>query len=164
MANDLLKDRKPRCAFCGKSQDEVNRLVAGPHVYICDQCVQLCSEIISDELDPGFGGDGAYIPTPMEMKGVLDDYVIGQDKAKQALCVAVYNHYKRINARQGRNDVELQKSNVLMVGPTGCGKTYLAQCLARNRRDRQDRQEERERFHHAGRERRRRTAGAAQDP
>ena len=131
MANDILKERKPRCAFCGKSQDQVRRLVVGPNVYICDQCIELCREIISDDLDLGASGDGTYVPTPMEMKGVLDEYVIGQDKAKKALCVAVYNHYKRINAPQGRNDVELQKSNVLMVGPTGCGKTYLAQSLAR---------------------------------
>ena len=125
MANDILKERKPRCAFCGKSQDQVRRLVVGPNVYICDQCIELCREIISDDLDLGANGDGSYVPTPMEMKGVLDEYVIGQDNAKKALCVAVYNHYKRINAPQGRNDVELQKSNVLMVGPTGCGKTYL---------------------------------------
>ena len=131
MPNDMIKDRKPRCAFCGKSQDDVRRLVAGPHVYICDQCIQLCNEIVSDDLDLGLGNESGYIPTPVEMKGVLDDYVIGQDRAKRALCVAVYNHYKRINAPQGRNDVELQKSNVLLVGPTGCGKTYLAQSLAR---------------------------------
>ena len=131
MANDILKERKPRCAFCGKSQDQVRRLVVGPNVYICDQCIELCREIISDDLDLGVSGDNSYIPTPMEMKGVLDEYVIGQDRAKRALCVAVYNHYKRINAPQGRNDVELQKSNVLIVGPTGCGKTYLAQSLAR---------------------------------
>ncbi len=132
MANDLLKERKPRCAFCGKTQDQVRRLVVGPNVYICDQCIELCQEIISDDLsDIGGSAENAQIPTPVEMKRVLDDYVIGQDKAKRALCVAVYNHYKRINARQGRDDVELQKSNVLMVGPTGCGKTYLAQSLAR---------------------------------
>ena len=118
MANDILKERKPRCAFCGKSQDQVRRLVVGPNVYICNECVELCREIISDDLDLGLNNDNSYIPTPTEMKGVLDDYVIGQDKAKRALCVAVYNHYKRINAPQGRSDVELQKSNVLIVGPT----------------------------------------------
>ena len=131
MANDLLKERLPRCAFCGKSQDEVRKLIAGPKVYICDECVRLCDEIIADDLDLGMTGESSYIPSPMEMKGVLDEYVIGQDRAKKALCVAVYNHYKRIGARKGRNDVELQKSNVLIVGPTGCGKTYLAQSLAR---------------------------------
>ena len=131
MANDLLKERLPRCAFCGKSQDEVRKLIAGPKVYICDECVRLCDEIIADDLDLGMTGESSYIPSPMEMKGVLDEYVIGQDRAKKALCVAVYNHYKRISARKGRNDVELQKSNVLIVGPTGCGKTYLAQSLAR---------------------------------
>ena len=131
MANDILRDRKPRCAFCGRSQDEVRRLVVGKNAYICDECIELCREIVSDDLDTALSNDSGYVPTPVEMKGVLDDYVIGQDKAKRALCVAVYNHYKRINAPQGRNDVELQKSNVLIVGPTGCGKTYLAQSLAR---------------------------------
>ena len=129
--NDELLQRKPRCSFCGKTQDQVRRLIAGPNAYICDECITLCREIMSDDLDIPEQAELDKIPTPTEMKAVLDDYVIGQDKAKKSLCVAVYNHYKRISAGKRSEDIELQKSNVLMVGPTGCGKTYLAQSLAR---------------------------------
>ena len=108
------------------------RLVAGPNVFICNECILLCQEIIADELPMGGdAGEMQQLPTPAEMKDVLDQYVIGQEQAKRALCVAVYNHYKRINQKAQSDDVELQKSNILMVGPTGCGKTFLAQTLAR---------------------------------
>ncbi|MDY4140621.1 MAG: ATP-dependent Clp protease ATP-binding subunit ClpX [Eubacteriales bacterium] len=122
-----------RCSFCGKTQDQVRRLVAGPNVFICNECILLCQEIISDDLPlmPEKGGTMESLPTPSEMKAVLDDYVVGQEQAKRALCVAVYNHYKRIGQQPSKDDVELQKSNILMVGPTGCGKTFLAQTLAR---------------------------------
>ena len=124
-----------RCSFCNKGQEEVRRLIAGPNqVYICDECVQLCREIIEEEepatprVEPSFAG----IPTPRELYERLNSYVIGQDRAKRILSVAVYNHYKRINAGlDGDDDVELQKSNILLVGPTGCGKTLLAQTLAK---------------------------------
>ena len=121
-----------RCSFCGKTQDKVRRLVAGPNVFICNECILLCQEIISDDL-PMLHDDAGQqkLPTPVEMKEVLDQYVIGQEQAKRALCVAVYNHYKRISQKPSKDDVELQKSNILMVGPTGCGKTFLAQTLAR---------------------------------
>ena len=121
-----------RCSFCGKTQDKVRRLVAGPNVFICNECILLCQEIISDDL-PMLHDDAGQqkLPTPSEMKEVLDQYVIGQEQAKRALCVAVYNHYKRISQTPAKDDVELQKSNILMVGPTGCGKTFLAQTLAR---------------------------------
>ncbi len=132
MAKDI---NKPviRCAFCGKTQDQVQRLIAGPGVYICNECVELCHEIISDSMEKATSPAGDdRLMKPMEIKTVLDQYVIGQETAKKALCVAVYNHYKRIrNIGRGDNDVELQKSNVVMLGPTGCGKTYLAQTLAR---------------------------------
>ena len=129
--NDDLMQRKPRCSFCGKTQDQVRRLIAGPNAYICDECITLCQEIMSDDLVMPENVKQDKIPSPSEMKAVLDDYVIGQEKAKRSLCVAVYNHYKRISAGKRAEGIELQKSNVLMVGPTGCGKTYLAQCLAR---------------------------------
>ncbi len=121
-----------RCSFCGKTQDQVKRLVAGPNVFICNECIELCEEILSDEdLATGEATKLENLPTPAEMKAVLDDYVVGQDRAKRALCVAVYNHYKRIDRKAKKDDVELQKSNILMVGPTGCGKTFLAQTLAK---------------------------------
>ncbi len=121
-----------RCSFCGKTQDQVKRLVAGPNVFICNECIELCEEILSDEdLATGEAPKLENLPTPAEMKAVLDDYVVGQDRAKRALCVAVYNHYKRIDRKTQKDDVELQKSNILMVGPTGCGKTFLAQTLAK---------------------------------
>lgn len=121
-----------RCSFCGKTQDQVKRLVAGPNVFICNECIELCEEILGDEdMMEDEAPKLENLPTPAEMKAVLDDYVVGQDRAKRALCVAVYNHYKRIDRKTKKDDVELQKSNILMVGPTGCGKTFLAQTLAK---------------------------------
>ena len=135
MANNMNR-QTPRCSFCGKEQRMVKRLVAGPNVYICDECIALCNEILSEEdllLDDASRDILAPVklPSPAEMKKILDEYVIGQERAKRALSVAVYNHYKRINRKQARDDVELQKSNILLLGPTGSGKTYLAQTLAR---------------------------------
>lgn len=125
-------DRKHlQCSFCGKSQDQVKRLIAGPNVYICDECVVLCSEIISEDLEHLDDVDLDELPKPIEIFKVLNDYVIGQDRAKKTLAVAVYNHYKRIKQVGGKNDVEIQKSNILMLGPTGSGKTLLAQTLAK---------------------------------
>lgn len=125
-------DRKQlRCSFCNKTQDQVRKLIAGPDVYICDECIEVCSEIIEDEFDTPFDDDDAInLLKPKEIKEFLDQYVIGQDDAKKVLSVAVYNHYKRILSEKDF-DVELQKSNILMLGPTGSGKTYLAQTLAR---------------------------------
>ncbi|MDI3548046.1 MAG: ATP-dependent Clp protease ATP-binding subunit ClpX [Halanaerobiales bacterium] len=120
-----------KCSFCGKSQDQVRKLVAGPGVYICDECIELCNEIIEEELSDDIEFSLKNIPKPREIKKILDDYVIGQERAKKSLSVAVYNHYKRVNSDMKIDDVELQKSNILMVGPTGCGKTLLAQTLAR---------------------------------
>ena len=132
MPKDDMTPRKRRCSFCGKSAEQVRRLVAGPGAYICNECIALCNEIISDDIDVMSGSrEMRDIPLPSEMKKVLDEYVIGQEQAKKTLCVAVYNHYKRISAPRKKDDVELQKSNILMVGPTGCGKTYLAQSLAK---------------------------------
>ena len=120
------------CSFCGKSQRDVRKLIAGPSVYICDECVELCNEIITDEEErEDYNSGKGAIPRPADMKRHLDDYVIGQDRAKKVLSVAVHNHYKRIDARALRDDVELQKSNILLIGPTGTGKTLLAQTLAR---------------------------------
>ena len=120
-----------KCSFCGKNQEQVRRLIAGPGVYICDECIELCSEIIADEFEESVQLDISSLPKPAEIKNYLDQYVIGQDPAKKSLAVAVYNHYKRINANEGDSDVELQKSNILLLGPTGCGKTLLAQTLAK---------------------------------
>ncbi|MGB9887228.1 MAG: ATP-dependent Clp protease ATP-binding subunit ClpX [Moorellales bacterium] len=120
-----------KCSFCGKLQDQVKKLVAGPGVYICDECIELCNEIIEEELSEELGYDLGEIPKPKEIREILDQYVIGQEQAKKVLSVAVYNHYKRINLGGKIDDVELQKSNILMLGPTGCGKTLLAQTLAR---------------------------------
>ncbi len=120
-----------KCSFCGKLQDQVKKLVAGPGVYICDECIELCNEIIEEELSEDLGMEMGELPKPREIKDILDQYVIGQDVAKKALAVAVYNHYKRINLGSKIDDVELQKSNIVMLGPTGSGKTLLAQTLAR---------------------------------
>lgn len=120
-----------KCSFCGKLQDQVKKLVAGPGVYICDECIELCNEIIEEELSEDLSLDLGDIPKPKEIKEILDQYVIGQEEAKKSLAVAVYNHYKRINLGGKVDDVELQKSNIVMLGPTGSGKTLLAQTLAR---------------------------------
>jgi ATP-dependent Clp protease ATP-binding subunit ClpX len=112
------------CSFCGKNQKDVKKLIAGPAVYICDECIQLCSEIIEEENDQGAEGL-AHTPVPKEIKQMLDDYVIEQESAKRVLAVAVYNHYKRLNSNVSAKDVEIQKSNILLIGPTGCGKTLL---------------------------------------
>ena len=122
-----------KCSFCGKPQEQVDRLIAGPGVYICNRCVELCHDIIRETLEEEEKEvyEASSLPKPAEIKEILDSYVIGQDQAKKALAVAVYNHYKRINTNVDTDDVEIQKSNILMVGPTGSGKTYLAQTLAR---------------------------------
>ena len=136
MAN-FDENKTVRCSFCGKPQNKVRKLVAGPNVYICDECINVCASILDDELSMDYGDDTPDVqdapetlPTPLELKEVLDAYVIGQDEAKVALSVAVYNHYKRI-FRGGGDDVELSKSNILMLGPSGSGKTLLAQTLAK---------------------------------
>ncbi len=122
-----------KCSFCSKSQKQVRKLIAGPGVYICDECIELCNEIIDEEFEQSAGPGPDHLPTPREIRSFLDEYVIGQDQAKTVLSVAVFNHYRRIRSRGAgkRDDVELQKSNVLLLGPTGCGKTHLAQTLAR---------------------------------
>ncbi len=134
--DDKLYTQNHSCSFCHKSQSQVNKLIEGDGVYICDECIALCNEILGEEdllfEDASRESYGPVkLPSPAEMKKILDEYVIGQERAKRALSVAVYNHYKRINRKQTRDDVELQKSNILLLGPTGSGKTYLAQTLAR---------------------------------
>src|SRR5258708_3686938 len=121
------------CSFCGKSQHEVRKLIAGPSVFICDECIELCNDIIREETASDKGGKGAKsdLPTPREIRQILDSYVIGQDTAKKILSVAVYNHYKRLKHLSKNDEVELAKSNILLIGPTGSGKTLLAQTLAR---------------------------------
>ncbi len=132
MANKYEDKKQLRCSFCHKPQDQVRKLIAGPNVYICDECIELCSEIIEEEFSQIEEAiDLTDLPKPIEIKKFLDEYIIGQENAKKALAVAVYNHYKRINADNVAEDVELQKSNVLFVGPTGSGKTLLAQTLAK---------------------------------
>jgi len=119
------------CSFCGKSQHEVRKLIAGPSVFICDECVELCNDIIREELEEKAATGRSQLPKPREIMETLDQYVIGQTRAKKALAVAVYNHYKRMESRARNDDIELSKSNILLIGPTGCGKTLLAETLAR---------------------------------
>ncbi len=130
--NDLNKNIK--CSFCGKSQDSVKKIIAGPNVFICDECIHVCNNILDDEFlesEIEYNISDEKIPNPKEIKDILDQYIVGQDNAKKTLSVAVYNHYKRINSEDKDKDVEIQKSNILLLGPTGCGKTLLAQTLAK---------------------------------
>src|SRR5881394_406785 len=128
----MSHDKHLRCSFCGKSKDSVRKFISGPSVYICNECIALCNEILAEDEEREVAEAITQVPTPAEIKDVLDQYVIGQERAKKTLAVAVYNHYKRINSHSGRdNEVELDKSNILLIGPTGVGKTLLAQTLAR---------------------------------
>ena len=132
MARPTDSNEQLLCSFCGKSQRQVKKLIAGPGVYICDECIDLCNEIIDEELTAPPTFDIDNLPKPKEIYGVLNEYVVGQEQAKRTLSVAVYNHYKRVQMMQSDDsDIELQKSNILLLGPTGCGKTLLAQTLAR---------------------------------
>ena len=135
MSDDTIKSKDDNkllyCSFCGKSQNEVRKLIAGPSVFICDECVDLCNDIIHEELNDSNEIEEFDLPKPIEIKQILDDYVIDQDEAKKVLSVAVYNHYKRLGdntkIKKSSEHVELAKSNILLVGPTGCGKTHLAE-------------------------------------
>jgi ATP-dependent Clp protease ATP-binding subunit ClpX len=129
--NDKGKGGDLVCSFCGKTQEEVKKLIAGPSVYICDECIGLCNEIIAEEYEKEEAPGGDRVPKPMDIKGILDEYVVEQEKAKKILSVAVHNHYQRIDTKIDMDGVELQKSNILLIGPTGSGKTLLAQTLAR---------------------------------
>jgi len=131
MAKPIKQGGKLTCSFCGKSQDDVRKLIAGPTVYICDECIELCNDIIAEELEEERGKALGDLPKPAGIKAILDQYVIGQDRAKRTLSVAVYNHFKRISARTRFDDIELAKSNILLIGPTGSGKTLLAQTFAK---------------------------------
>src|SRR5438477_246018 len=132
MARPTDSNEQLLCSFCGKSQRQVKKLIAGPGVYICDECIDLCNEIIDEELTAPPSFDIENLPKPREIYDVLNEYVVGQEQAKRTLSVAVYNHYKRVQMMQSdENDIELQKSNILLLGPTGCGKTLLAQTLAK---------------------------------
>ena len=132
MARPTDSNEQLLCSFCGKSQRQVKKLIAGPGVYICDECIDLCNEIIDEELSAPPAFDLENLPKPREIYKVLDEYVVGQDPSKRTLSVAVYNHYKRVQMMMsGDTEIELQKSNILLLGPTGCGKTLLAQTLAR---------------------------------
>lgn len=126
-----VNEKQIKCSFCGKSQEQVRRLIAGPDVYICDECIELCHNIVDEDVDLFEEHDFTELPKPKEIKDKLDEYVIQQDQAKKALAVAVYNHYKRINFKGKDEGIDIQKSNILLLGPTGSGKTYLAQTLAR---------------------------------